>query len=115
MPRNLAANCWNCTCDFSRRAYRARGYCNSCYHLIRFIEDVENWDMNVRQTLLNGDRIPKLSSSSNFLIIDDYSPADFELCRQNTLRQLRQRLDQLREREHIRRREIPVSGEDLEN
>jgi hypothetical protein len=52
--------CKNCTGEPSRYAYGARGYCNHCYRIIKYIEDVRDWNRSCHATLK---RIPKDGSS----------------------------------------------------
>jgi hypothetical protein len=111
-PKHIHA-CANCT--GTQYGYGARGYCTRCYFLIKYIEDVQGWDTNNRETLK---RIPK--SGDRPLVIgmewetDRYTYEEFESCRQNAIDQLKRRLALLHRREQIRQHELPVSALDLE-
>jgi hypothetical protein len=112
--------CKNCTGEPSRYAHGSGEYCNRCYRLRKHIKDVQGWDRNRRETLK---RIPKHGMydpavgyrDSTALINDDDTDEQFEICRKKNIRQLRERLALLHHREAIRRREVSVTGGDLED
>lgn len=112
--------CKNCTGGPLHHTYGARGYCNRCYRVIRHIERVKAWDRNRRETLRG---IPKSSydsavgyRNSTVLITDGdiYTDEEFEHCRKRHIDQLEKRLALLLEREKIRRLEVEVTGQHLE-
>jgi len=111
--------CKNCTGEPSRYAYGARGYCTHCYRIIKYIEDVRDWNRGCHATLK---RIPKDGSfnpavgysKSTRLMTDSFTDEQFEICREEHIRQLERRLDLFRYREEIRRHEVPVDALSLE-
>jgi hypothetical protein len=117
-PEHVEA-CANCRGEPSRHAYGARGYCNRCYRVIRHIERVQTWNRSDRETLKG---IPKDGlfdptvgyHRSTRLITDSCTDAEFEIVRQECIRQLERRLARLCGREEIRRHEMPVDAWRLE-
>lgn len=111
--------CRNCTGDSERYSYGARGYCNRCYRIIKRIEDVRAWNRSRPETLKgiakDGLVDPDVGySRSTRLMTDSLTEVQFEIFREEHIRQLRRRLDLLRHRERIRRRDVPVDAGDLE-
>ncbi len=117
-PRHVAA-CKSCTGEPTQYAYGARDYCSRCYRLIRHIEHARAWNTSRRETLK---KLPKDGmfnpavgySKSTRLMVDSWTPEQFEICRTETIRQLENRLTKLKYREQIRRHEMPVDALSLE-
>jgi hypothetical protein len=112
-----AEGCRNCTGSPDRYAHGASGYCNRCYRLLRQIERVKRWDRAYPDTLKG---IPK-SGIVDFetgptarLLTDNYDNDEFEIVRQEYIRQYRARLKLLCHREQVRRHEFAVSALQLE-
>jgi hypothetical protein len=117
-PPDIEA-CKNCTGEPSRYSYGARGCCNRCYRLMKRIDEVRAWNRGYPATLK---RIPKDGSfdpavgysKSTRLITDGLTEEQFEICREEHIRQLGRRLELLRSQEEIRRHEVPVDAWSLE-
>jgi hypothetical protein len=98
-PAHVEA-CKNCTGEPSRYAYGAHGYCNRCYRIKKRIEDVRGWNRSCHAT--------RYSKSTRL------TDEQFEICREEHIRELERRLDLFRDREEIRRHEVPVDALSLE-
>jgi hypothetical protein len=103
-PRGVDG-CKKCTGDSRFHAYGAKGVCRRCYAIEQRIEQVRRWNQNERDTLIGFSDSPAFNSTDE----------EFEINRDETIRQLHCRLKLLRRREEIRRCEIPIEPLDLEN
>jgi hypothetical protein len=102
-----AEACANCTGEPERYAHGAHGYCVRCYGLMRRIKETQAWNRDRPETLK---RIAK-----NWLAGRAITDEEFEICRQEHIRQLTHRLALLRHREEIRRCEVSVDALELEH
>lgn len=117
-PQGIEA-CTNCTGGPVRYSYGARGHCNRCYKLIKRMEAVQAWDRSNPATLKG---IPKDGlfdpavgyGSSTRLTTDGLTNEQFEVFREDSICQIKQRLALLHHREEIRRHEVPVDALQLE-
>ena len=98
--------CANCGCNPDRRAYGARGHCQTCYYLIKCIERIRAWDRKRPQTLSS----PATGLPDN--LTEDRS---LKLLRKEFVQQATRRMGYLRVREEMRSGLRPVEALDVEH
>jgi hypothetical protein len=103
--------CFNCECEPTRRRYGGRfggqGYCAACFGVIARRDAAKTWDRDRPETWHH----VYLDQST---IENSYSAEEFEIYRNEFIRQAELRLAHLREAEGKRRGKIPVDGADIE-
>lgn len=110
-PRNVDT-CGRCTGSAVRYRYGARSNCARCHDILQRLARARAWNPDQRESLKG---IPSAGYVGvDRLITDGLTSKQFERYRENHILQLESRLDLLRRREQIRRREFPVSGLEIE-
>ena len=97
--------CANCGCASERRAYGGRGHCQTCYCLVKRIEEICVWDRNRPETL----SFPATG------LPDNLTDQEFEIARKEFVRQAKRRMGYLRVREEMRTGLRPVEPLDIEH
>ena len=104
--RELCKNCYNPS------GIRRRGYCGRCYDLVKRIEAAKKWN-RLRPTTL--ERLPNIyDPDSKQFFLNTFSNDEFEIFRDEYVRQAQSRLKQLSLRGERRQGKIPVNPFDIE-
>ena len=98
--------CANCGCNPDRRAYGARGHCQTCYYLIKCIERIRAWDRKRPETL---------SSPATGLPDNLTKNRSLKLLWKEFVQQATRRMGYLRVREEMRSGLRPVEALDVEH
>jgi hypothetical protein len=107
--------CINCCCP-SRT--RRRGYCMRCYDMVKRIEAAQKWDRTNPTTL---ERFPSVYDPASKrpvfntrIILNTFSDDEFDIWRNEYIRQAQSQLEQMRFRGERRRGMVPVKPSDIE-